>query len=430
MSSGRDSIAQASDRLLPCTKSHPTPFYLFDEDAAASSCMRMVSAFSSHGVPARFFFPYKTNSVPAFLRLVHGYGIGAEVSSPLELELASMLKAPGRVYSSPGKTAADVAYAAGESATILVNSRDDLPKIEAALDSPGEGSKIGIRLSLGRPNAEWSRFGVRPEDVGAVVDEMEGLGIRLSGVQFHLGSWLSSPAPYVTAIRAVGRMLSGGPLRHAAAGLEFVDVGGGIGVRGSAHKGALDYARGLMAKHGVGHRLPKAAPRFDFASDSLDSFAQAICGSFKREILPSSPGAGLWLEPGRLLAAPSFHLVVSVLAVRDSGLVVDGGINLLPNALNEKYAVLNLSKPAGRYREADVWGPLPMSNDRLADGVFGGEPEVGDVLCVMGVGAYNLSMSPQFAAPQAAVVSLKGGEARLVRRREDLSYRMGRDVAP
>jgi len=349
------------------------------------------------------------------------------VSSTLELELASRMKAADIIYSSPVKTQDEIDLAARASATIMVNARDELPKVKSALDSARDSSRIGLRLSLGRGGTEWSRFGIRSEGVGGVVEDMSRLGLRLSGLHFHLGSWLRYPAPYVKALEKVGGLLSDGPLASVAEGLEFVDIGGGIGVSGSSHKDVLDYARGFMSKHGVGGYIPHK-PLMSRTQDSMESFAEAICGSFERDILPAAPDAVLWLEPGRLLAAPSFHLVVSVLAVRDSGVVVDGGINLLPSALHEKYRVVNLSKPLVRRANVNVWGPLPMSNDKIADGVLGGPPGVGDILCVMDVGAYNISMSPQFVQPQAAIVSVNGGVSRLVRRREDLSHRLGRDV--
>ena len=103
-----------------------------------------------------------------------------------------------------------------------------------------------------------------------------------------------------------------------------------------------------------------------------------------------------------------------------------GGI--FPNAIHEHYPVVNLTRHARQKTQVRLYGPLPMSNDKIAEQVFGGRPEVGDVLCIMNVGAYNVSWAQQFVKPLAKVVSMAKDGLRQVRREEDLGYRLGRDV--
>jgi diaminopimelate decarboxylase len=412
------------DVLLGCARTHGTPQYVLDEDALECRCRRLLAAFRGRSRVFRGFYPYKTNSVPRLLEIVHRQGFGAEASSRLEMELAERVGAKGVIFNGPGKTDDEIGYAVDSGATIIIDGLDEAEKIGRISRSSGKGPRLGVRLCLKAANREWERFGVPPNELPELMGRLGGSGLRLSGVHFHIGTGFRDPSPYVTALATVGGLIGDGIFGKSE--ISFVDVGGGIGSEGARHKGFLEYASGYVEKHaGVG--LGRPEPGFG-GVEPVEAFAEAICGAFEEHVLPRAPDAELWAEPGRYVAAPCVHALAKVIAVKRTGAVLDAGIGLVPNALHEHYPIVNLTRPSGERTAVKLQGPLCMSNDTIAGGVLGENPSVGDVLCILNVGAYNLGLAGQFIKPLAKVVSVSGQRSFVARREEDLAYRLGRDA--
>jgi diaminopimelate decarboxylase len=76
---------------------------------------------------------------------------------------------------------------------------------------------------------------------------------------------------------------------------------------------------------------------------------------------------------------------------------------------------------AGRYCE---------SGDILAKDLILPQVEVGDIIAVPVSGAYSIPMSSNYnLVPRPAIVLVKAGKARLIRRRETYEQIMGLDLA-
>jgi diaminopimelate decarboxylase len=416
-----DYVSGRRDRLLSSARKYGTPQYFLDEDVLRDGCLSLVKSFSSCGVRSRFFYPYKTNGIPRLLSIIHGHGIGAETSSLLEMELAKKMGVRDIVFNGPGKTREEIAYALRH-ATTIIDSPGEARRVCEEAAAAGLRPRLGVRLSIGSTSAEWRRFGVAPDELAGVQDELGRCGLRLEGIHFHVGTGLRSPKPFVAAIRQVGTLIGSGAVDGGQ--LRFVDVGGGIGSCGSSGKGIADYAGGWVEKH-TGHVI-RGGPRSFNAAQDIGEFSRVICDAFRREVLPHAPAAELWAEPGRWLAAPCVHALMSVLEVKRSGAILDGGMNLVPNALHEHYPAFNLTRGGNERVRVNLWGPLSMSNDKVSATLVGGRPSVGDVVCLLNVGAYNPSWTRQFIKPLPRVVSSSVGGTEEVVAEEDLDYRVGR----
>jgi diaminopimelate decarboxylase len=422
-------LAERKEFLIQSCSEYGTPQYILDERVLKRGCSEILSVFRERYPDTRVYYPYKTNSIPYLLKIIHGYGIGAEVSSLLELKLADRLGVSDVVFNSPGKIMEEIIYAIEKSVVIVIDNLNELEKIRKASDTVGETPVLGVRLSLhGVRGGEWSRFGVPVKKMPELLEKLGGMDLTLSGLHFHIGSGFKSPAPYESALRELGLLLKSGLFEKAGNPLHFIDIGGGFSTAGSRHKDLLDYTFNLVEKYS-GYTGLRPLRDYNYGGvESIQSFADRICGSFKSEVASVLGDVELWVEPGRWLVSECIHLLTTVLALKEDGVVVDAGINLLPNVLHENYPVVNLSKHSEEKTRVTVYGPLCMSNDRISSQLYGGRPGVGDVLCVMNVGAYNVGWSQQFIKPLAKVVSLSEGGLKEVRREEDLEYRIGRDA--
>jgi len=172
----------------------------------------------------------------------------------------------------------------------------------------------------------------------------------------------------------------------------------------------------------LGGGFPVAYRDDDHFAD-IDAFAAPIVA----RLLPL---AGRWqvhLEPGRYLVAEAGALLMTIQAVKDVAgrrtLVVDAGMQtLLRPALYDAYhRVAPLVQPAeGSLVTTDVVGPICESADVLARERQLPALQPGERLAMLDVGAYGFSMASQYnSQPRPAEVLVDGGQARLVRRREN-----------
>jgi diaminopimelate decarboxylase len=137
----------------------------------------------------------------------------------------------------------------------------------------------------------------------------------------------------------------------------------------------------------------------------------------------------LVLEPGRAIVGNAGILVTSALYHKDSGekrfLIVDAGMNdLIRPSLYEAYhEIKSVSNPAAPANTVlDVVGPICESGDFLAKAREMPEVKQGDLLAVMGAGAYGFSMSSNYnSRPRVAEIMVKGNEYYIVRERETYS---------
>ena len=132
----------------------------------------------------------------------------------------------------------------------------------------------------------------------------------------------------------------------------------------------------------------------------------------------------LFTEPGRSLVGAAGLLLSRVVYVKDQGtkrfVIVDGAMSeLIRPALYEAYhAVTPVVPREGKARVVDVVGPVCESGDFLALGRALPPVDEGDLVAVLGAGAYGREMSSAYnARPPAAEVLVDGDAWRVVRRR-------------
>ena len=377
-----------------------TPAYVYNAGAIRGQYERLNSAFTA--LPHRICFAVKANSNLAVLRVLRDLGAGADIVSGGELQraLAAGFDAERIVFSGVGKAPAelDEAVRAGVG-HIHLESADELSALSEVVDRHGKSIAVGIRvnpdvsadthpfISTGQGGI---KFGVPFDQVIDLALAVERQGrLRLDSIAMHIGSQILDPRPYREGL---GR-LAGLVAELRAAGittLRNLDIGGGLGIR-------------------YRDETPLAPERL----------AEAIAP------LARETGLTVVLEPGRFLVGSAGVLLTTVLSRKHSGgkelVLVDAGMNDLvrPSHYMAYHDIVEVEAKDRDGGRMDVVGPVCETGDFLAldrplPGVAAGE-----LLAVLGAGAYGFVMSSNYnTRPRAAEVLVDGGRWAVVRQRE------------
>ena len=188
----------------------------------------------------------------------------------------------------------------------------------------------------------------------------------------------------------------------------------------------LDFEPGVL---GAGGGLGIAYTRADDPPTPRD-FVQTLrgaleAGSARRGISPPR----LVVEPGRAIAGPAGVTLYTVGSIKDiPGLrryvAVDGGMgdNIRPKLYGARYEVLKATEPeAPATGRVTIAGKYCESTDILISDADLPQLNSGDILCLPATGAYCLTMASNYnGIPRPAVLLVKDGAARVMRRRETL----------
>jgi diaminopimelate decarboxylase len=187
-------------------------------------------------------------------------------------------------------------------------------------------------------------------------------GIRVSGVDMHIGSQITDLNPFGDAFSLLAEFVR--DLRADGHAISHIDLGGGLGI---PYRDDND---------------PPPLP---------DAYA-AVVKRATRDL-----GCTLIFEPGRLIVGNAGILVTRVLFVKHGEaknfIIVDAAMNdLVRPTLYEAHHEIRPVREnggAGRRIRADVVGPVCESGDFLALDRDMPEPNPGDLMAVMSAGAYG-----------------------------------------
>jgi diaminopimelate decarboxylase len=215
-------------------------------------------------------------------------------------------------------------------------------------------------------------------------------GLEIRGVDVHIGSQILEVEPYRRALAQVVALVE--TLRGEGIELEFMDLGGGLGISYTGEEGI-----------------------------SARAYAEAVIPAVKET------GLRLVIEPGRYIVGAAGVLVTRVLYLKEGGgkrfVITDAGMNdlLRPSHYAGYHAIEPVETHDRESARVDVVGPICETGDFLALDREVELPEPGELLAIRTVGAYGFSMSSTYnQRPRPAEVMVRGTEATLVRRRETL----------
>jgi diaminopimelate decarboxylase len=393
---------------LELVREFGTPAYVVAEEDLRARARSFTDALSSRHPEWEVLFGSKAFPCTAVYRLFAEEGLGCDVASGGELHLA--LRAgfdPMRIYLHGNAKSAEELRFALEAGVghIVLDSLDDLTRLEALAAQAGRRQKVMIRVTPGvagdthhaiSTGQADSKFGLSVDDAGqAIALARNASHLELSGLHCHIGSQLFDLEPFGEAIRTIAQL---------APDLPAYNVGGGLGVAytSSQHPPAVaDYVEAIV----------EATHRW--------------LGEDRRLIL----------EPGRALVAQSTVTLYSVQTVKrnvSTWVAVDGGMsdNLRPMLYGSRYEALIADRPQAQPGErCHLVGKHCESGDVLVRDVLLPDPAPGDVVATPVTGAYGYALANNYnSVPRPPVIFCREGTARLVVRRESNEDLTARDV--
>jgi len=354
-----------------------TPFYCYSTATLERHYRVFTDAFA--GEKALVCYAMKANSNQSVLRTLAKLGAGADVVSGGELKRALAAGIPPEriVFSGVGKTEAELRAAlATDILCINVESEPELELLSRLASEQGKTARISVRvnpdvdsgshakISTGKSE---NKFGIPLAQARAVYARAAKLpGIRVTGVDMHIGSQITDLVPLEAAFRLLAEFVQ--TLRADGHTISHVDFGGGLGIpyHMDGDMPPLPSAYAAMVKR-VTHNL----------------------------------GCTLLFEPGRMIVGNAGILVTRVIYVKHGEakkfVIIDAAMNDLirPTLYEAHHDILPVRAfPKGVPEiTADVVGPVCESGDYLALGRKLPEPKAGDLLAIMTAGAYGAVQS-------------------------------------
>jgi diaminopimelate decarboxylase len=390
--------------LLELAREHGTPAYVVAEEDLRARARAFREALRSRHPDSEVLFASKAFPATAVYRLLAEEGLACDVASGGELHMA--LQAgfePERIYlhgNAKSERELREALDAGVG-HIVIDSLDDVERLSALLDSRTQ--RVLIRVTPGiKPSTHDfistgqldSKFGLGLDDARAAIERVDATdGLQLEGLHMHIGSQIFELDSFRRAIEALAHLGE----------FPVYDLGGGLGVAYTSGDEPPSVEEYVKAKVQTAH-----------------------------EVL--GEGTRLLIEPGRALVANSTVTVYTVETVKrglSTYVGVDGGMsdNLRPMLYGAVYEAALVDRPGPGGELCHVAGKHCESGDVIVHDVHLHEPRSGDVLVTPATGAYGFAMANNYnGVPRAPVIFCRGGDARVVVRRESYDDLLARDV--
>ena len=376
-----------------------TPCYVYSRAAIESAYREYESAL--RGRDSLVCYSVKANSNLAVLALLARLGAGFDIVSGGEL--ARVLAAGGdarkTLFSGVGKTEAEIELALQENVLCLnLESESELSRVAAVARRLRRRAPVAFRVNpdIDARTHPYISTGLRETKFGIAYDEAERIyaaaarlpEVELVGIGCHIGSQMTSAAPFVDAAGRIAALAD--RLARAGTALKHIDIGGGIGIR---------------------YRDETPEPIGAFLDGALGMLAG------RRETLIVDPGRSIVGNAGVLLTRVEYAKP----GPAKNFLVVDAAMNDLirPALYGAWHDVRAVRESAAQAAVYDIVGPVCESADFLAKERSLSAPREGDLLALMSAGAYGMAMSSNYnSRPRAAEVLVDGASAHLVRSRE------------
>jgi diaminopimelate decarboxylase len=393
--------------LARLAQAHGTPLFVYSKAAMLSALAAYQRGFA--GRDAQICYAMKANSSLGVLQVFADAGCGFDIVSSGELE--RVITAGGDpakvIFSGVGKTRAEMAQALKAGIGCFnVESEAELDVLSGVALGLGMTAPVSIRVN---PNVDpqthpyistglkGNKFGVAHEDALRIYEHAASLtGLRIVGIDCHIGSQITSAEPYLDAMDRVLELVVS--IEAAGIPIEHIDFGGGLGI---------DYN---------GDVPPEADVLWQQLLSKIDAH-----GLGRKKLM---------IEPGRSLVGNAGVCITEVLYIKlgeqKNFCIIDAAMNDLPRpAMYQAFhAIVPLTPTDHAAALYDVVGPVCESGDWIGrDRSL--KVEAGDYLAVLSSGAYCMSMASNYnTRGRAAEVLVDGDKAHLIRQRETAQDQM------
>ena len=291
-----------------------------------------------------------------------------------------------------------------------VESEGELYRIQSIAKSLNRKATISIRVN---PNVDakthpYISTGLKDNKFG--VDENQSIKlyrlakdmdfIDIKGIDCHIGSQITEINPFIDSAKKLVTLID--HLRTLDIYVEHFDIGGGLGI----------------------NYKDESPPSFLEYADAIDK----IIGNRKLKVI---------LEPGRSLVGKAGALLTKLEYIKEGSsknfAIVDAAMNDLmrPSLYDAYHGIINLNAHQFEQKEYDIVGPVCETGD-----FFGKNRllsiENDDLLAVLDVGAYGMSMSSNYnSRPRAVELLVDNDTVHVIRKRETFDHLIsGESILP
>jgi diaminopimelate decarboxylase len=399
-----------------------TPAYVLDEADFRARATAFRDAFAGAFADlagAEVYYASKAFTCTGVARWIAEDGLGLDVCSAGELAIGLRGGVPAARMTLHGNNKPDAelrrALEVGIG-RIAVDALDEVDRIADLAGELGVPARVLLRITVGveahtheymSTAHEDQKFGlsladgVAEEAIRRVLARPE---LQLLGLHSHIGSQIFDTGGFEVAIRRLLGLHARTASEHGYA-MPELDLGGGYGIAYTSAHDPLE---------------PKSL------ADQMADIVRRECRGLGIDVPRVS------VEPGRAIAGPSTFTLYQVGTVKDVRLdsgasrryvSVDGGMsdNIRTALYGADYSCTLASRTSGAPAVLSrVVGRHCESGDIVVrDEFLPGDVGRGDLIAVPGTGAYCRSMASQYnQVPRPPVVSVRGGEARVLVRRE------------
>lgn len=402
-----------ADKIFPIEPSalqkiiakYPTPFHIYDEQAIRDNVRRLFKAFS--WAPSfREHFAVKAAPNPTLLRILREEGAGADCSSLPELLLADMAGIRGEsIMLTSNTTPANEFQKAIELGAIInlddithidyLEKHAKLPEALSFRYNPGPLLESGNTI-IGKP--EEAKYGLTKPQLFEAYRVARKKGVKRFGLHTMVISNELNPDSFIATAEMMFTLAAE---LHQALGirLEFVNLGGGVGIPYRPEEDAVD----------------------------LEYVGEGIRGAYERIVVPGGIAPlSIALELGRSITGPYGYLVTTAIHRKDTYkhyIGLDACMaNLMRPALYGAYHHITVvgKESAPHDHVYDVTGSLCENNDKFAIDRKLPKIEIGDCLVIHDAGAHGHAMGFNYNGKLrgAELLLRPNGDVELIRRAE------------
>jgi diaminopimelate decarboxylase len=392
-----------------------TPVYIY----STATLLRHFGLFDQAlaGMPHLVCFAMKSLSNVAVLRVLGQAGAGIDVVSVGEYLRAKAAGVPGEriVFSGVAKTREEMRIALeGGIRQFNVESEPEMEALSEVASALGVVAPIAVRVNpdvdakthakIATGKSE-NKFGIPIAKAREVYARAAALpGIRVVGIDVHIGSQLTDLEPFRLAYRKVAALTEA--LRADGHQIERLDLGGGLGIPYERSNAAppLPEDYGRMIAEEAGHL-----------------------------------GCEIEIEPGRLIAGNAGLMVSEIIYVKEGEgrdfLILDSAMNDLvrPAMYDAHHDIVPLveAEAGAEQQPYDVVGGICETGDTFARGRMMPPVKAGDLVAFRSAGAYGAVMASEYnSRPLIPEVLVDGDKWAVIRRRPSYDEMIARDIIP
>ncbi len=427
--------------LVDLAQEYGTPLYVLDE----ATMTQMAKAYQEtlcdfYAGESLVLYAAKANLSMGLCQFIQNQRLGLDVVSGGELytAIAAGFPASNIFFNGNNKTPEELELAfhhqVAQNGRIIVDNFYELELLHRMALERGQVASILLRITPGiechtheyiKTGQTDSKFGF---DISQLPDALKLITqhysetLSLKGLHAHIGSQIFEFKPYEDLVEILLNIYYNIRQQYDGLTLTDINIGGGMGVAYTKKDSPLDVRK-----------------TYEKVSKKLQSYGEKL----------QFPLPRLLIEPGRSLVASAGMTLYTIGSSKKVPLgerpgkryvAIDGGMgdNIRPSLYQAEYTAFianRAPKPGrvfgGKTEAVTIAGKYCESGDILIKEVQLSVPQAGDILAVLGTGAYNYSMASNYnRIPRPATVIITEGRAELLVKRETYTQLMQNDVIP